>query len=458
VLRRPPEMTSDTPAELRQRGALWLAFLGTFFFASYGLANWAAGLRPVVGTVVFGWERDIPFLPWTIVPYWSIDFIYVAALLTARSRGELDILARRLLAAQLIAVSCFLLYPLRYSFDRPATSGIFGSMFALLDAFDQPYNQAPSLHIALLVVLWGHYRNRVRGSMRRLLLAVCAMIAVSVLTTRQHHFIDIPTGAWLGWLCTWLFPVAGRPMATRVRLASDPIRCRIGLRYALLCVGTGFFALALGGAWLWALWAAASFAIVAAAYLLLGPAAFQKQTDGSMSTAALWLLGPYLIGAWANSRWWTRRIALYNRVSARVALGRIPSRRELAGQAPDAVVDLSAELPFLAPVRHYQNIPMLDLVAARPEDVEEGCLAIEAAQRRGTVLVCCALGFSRSATVAAAWLIRSGQARSVEEAIAKIRAARPPVVLGSIHTHALQAWHDRYRSCPASNDRCAPTG
>src|SRR5438552_8932886 len=51
----------------------WLAFLGPFFFVTYGFATWLTAQRPHVGAIVFEWEHAIPFLSWTIVPYWSID-------------------------------------------------------------------------------------------------------------------------------------------------------------------------------------------------------------------------------------------------------------------------------------------------------------------------------------------------------------------------------------------------
>ena len=62
----------------------------------------------------------------------------------------------------------------------------------------------------------------------------------------------------------------------------------------------------------------------------------------------------------------------------------------------------------------------------------------EELQRQGPLLVCCALGYSRSATLVAAWLLQSGRADSVEQAIAMIRAARPRIVLGDAQRKALQ--------------------
>ena len=65
--------------------------------------------------------------------------------------------ARRLLTAQIVAVVCFILFPLKFTFQQPETHGLAGFLFAALTSFDKPFNQAPSLHIALLVILWRLY-------------------------------------------------------------------------------------------------------------------------------------------------------------------------------------------------------------------------------------------------------------------------------------------------------------
>src|SRR5690349_14572946 len=69
----------------------WLAFLTPFFFLTYRFANVAAGMRQHVPSVVFGWERYIPFVPWTIVPYWSTDLLYGLSLFMCTTRRELGI-------------------------------------------------------------------------------------------------------------------------------------------------------------------------------------------------------------------------------------------------------------------------------------------------------------------------------------------------------------------------------
>ena len=140
-----------------RRAFLWLAFLAPFFYLTYGAANAIAARRHDVPSIVFAWEHHIPFLDWTIVPYWSINVFYGLSLFVCATRAELDAHARRLLTAQLVAVVCFILFPLKFTFQQPETHGVAGVLFAALTSFDKPFNQAPSLHIALLVILWRLY-------------------------------------------------------------------------------------------------------------------------------------------------------------------------------------------------------------------------------------------------------------------------------------------------------------
>jgi protein-tyrosine phosphatase len=102
------------------------------------------------------------------------------------------------------------------------------------------------------------------------------------------------------------------------------------------------------------------------------------------------------------------------------------------------VLDLSAELPVLLPGKVYRSLPLLDLVTPDTEACRQGAELIEQLHRHGPLLVCCALGYSRSATLVAAWLLQSGRASSVEQAIELIRAARPQIVLGEAQRLALQ--------------------
>ena len=105
------------------RAIAWLVFLGPFFYLTYGLANWLAASRVDVPSIVFAWETHIPFLAWTIIPYWSINALLWSVAFRLRDEAELDSHVRRLLTAQLVAVVCFILFPLRSRFSsRRATA------------------------------------------------------------------------------------------------------------------------------------------------------------------------------------------------------------------------------------------------------------------------------------------------------------------------------------------------
>ncbi|MDK2123553.1 phosphatase PAP2/dual specificity phosphatase family protein [Parachitinimonas caeni] len=419
-----------------RRGLLWLCLLGPFFYLSYGGANWLASQRTNVPSVMFDWERQIPFLAWTILPYWTENLFYAGSLLSCRDRQEVDNLGRRLLTAQLVAVSCFLLFPLAYSQQHPPVSGWPAFFFEALESFDKPFNQAPSLHVALAVILWHHYRSRLTRWLQWPLLAWFVLIASSVLTTWQHHFIDIPTGALLGWFCLWLWPDSGHSPWQQRATGSAGQRHQLAALYLLgACVFAALATHQTGWGW-WLLWPALSLLLVAGNYLWMGANGFQKADNGRMSLAARWLFAPYLLGAWINARLWTRRRPHADLVADGVWLGRIPDQQELAQAPYREVIDLCAELPAAAGEVTVTSLPTLDLIPPTPLLLAHAAEAIEAAQSRGPVLVCCALGYSRSAAAICTWLLRSGRASDIDAATRMLRTARP-VVLRPAHLNAI---------------------
>lgn len=415
----------------------WLLVLGPFFFLSYGYANSMAAARAVTEAVFFEWEHRIPFVPWTILPYWSIDLLYGLSFLYCRDRRAVDRHALRLLTAQCVSVACFLLFPLRFAFERPDAGGLPGTLFDLLAGFDQPYNQAPSLHISLLVIIWVRFALGVGAGWRWLVHLWALAIAVSVLTTYQHHFIDVPTGALAGLFCLWLWPDRGPSPLTGWRAAADRRRQRLAAVYlggALLLAAP---AIVFGGVAWWLCWPAVALTIVAFCYHGPGAAGFQK-IGGRHSVAVRGLLAPYIAGAWLNSRLWTRARPQADEVVDGVWLGRMPGAAAMQAGGFSTLVDLCAELPApRGPWRHV-GLPWLDLVVPAPAALLQAAQAIDAAQAAGgKLLVCCALGYSRSAAAVAAWLMVSGRAADADQAIALVRRARPDVVLGPMWRDAL---------------------
>jgi len=416
------------------RAIAWLAGCGAFFYVSYPTANWLASLRAHVPVVVFDWERAIPFLPWTIVPYWTTNLFYALSFFVCRDRAELDSHGRRLVTAQVVAVACFIAFPLQMSFIKPATSGAFGFLFEVLGGFDKPFNQAPSLHVALTVILFDLYARVLPRWVLPIFAGWSVLVAVSTLTTWQHHFIDLPTGLLLGLLCLWLWPARGDHRATW-RLAQDTRRRTLAVCYVAGAAALAAVAALLGGTGLWLIWPALSLAAVALAYLAIGPGLFAKSEDGRIDIAAQLLLAPYLAGAWINSRLWTWHEARSVAIADGVLLGRFPSAADCTEVA--SVVDLTAELSRPRGPTRWTSVPMLDLVAPDAAALRRAAEAIEEARRHGPVLVCCALGYGRSAAAVAVWLVRTGRMSDLDAALGHLRVKRPRLALGAAQRQAV---------------------
>lgn len=184
-----------------RRSAASLATLSLVFGLAYWLCNRFTSARTDIGLGVFDWERAIPFMAWTIVPYLSIGVFFAASFFIGRDPSELDRHVKRLALVLALSIACYLLYPLRFTFERPATDGVFGLLFAGLSAFDLPYNRAPSLHISVLLILWVRFAPRLQGWPRLALHFWFTLIGISVLTTYQHHVIDVAGGLVAGALC-----------------------------------------------------------------------------------------------------------------------------------------------------------------------------------------------------------------------------------------------------------------
>lgn len=444
------------------RAACWLAFLGPFFFLSYGFANWWTTRLPQVDSFWFAWEKQIPFLPWTILPYMSIDAFYAASLFICTSRAELDTHARRLLAATLISVCGFLLFPMQFAFVRPETSGFNGFWFELLNGFDKPYNQAPSLHVSLLMLLWARYARHLRGWPLWLLHGWFLLIGISIFTTYQHHVIDGVWGVLVGVICFYLFPepepgTASIPARLPLwplfplmqRAHPDGMRrndlARLYFGGALFCWATAMFWQ--GRGWL-LLWPLLALLLVSLAYARLDVAVFQKR-HGRLSVAAQVLLAPFRLGCWYSSRWFSRNDAPMVEVAPGLCIGRAPGGSDWRSGAPGAVLDLTAEFNAsrAALALPYASVPMLDLVVPGLAQLQLAVAQVNRLQagladgggNAGPLLVHCALGYSRSALVAAAWLLENGRAsgqvvgitpaQEVASAVAQVRAVRAKIVL-----------------------------
>lgn len=211
--------TQHEPVGLRLASAMVL-LLGGLFFSVYLSCNHLTSLRTGVGSFYFAWERHLPVVPWMILPYWSMDLFFVIAIFACRNRAQLWRHSQRVCLAIVLSAAGFLLFPLRFAFPRPQVEGGWGVAYQLLFGLDGPYNQAPSLHISLLMLVslilipalarqaWPRPLVQL-GQMALVLWFV--LIGLSTLFTYQHHCIDLIAGAAVGWACFWAVPEPRRP-------------------------------------------------------------------------------------------------------------------------------------------------------------------------------------------------------------------------------------------------------
>jgi membrane-associated phospholipid phosphatase len=417
-------------------------FLSLLFVVVYTACNHITALRSDIMQLNFPWEAAIPFMPALILPYLSLDLFFIAAPFLMRDDRELKTYSRRIAAVTLIAAFCFLLFPMKFVFLRPHVDGFIGMLFNEFRAIDLPFNEFPSLHIALTVLVGNAYLRHTRGLLRALLALWFVLILISVVPTYQHHIIDVLGGILLAAMAIRIFPADPAPAGRNLRIAAY---YAIGLAVLLT------FAVAFRPWGLLLLWPSASLALIVAAYLGAGAAVYRK-LNGRLSISTWLWLWPVLLGQRLSLRHYARQCDPWNPLTGRIFIGRqlsAPDARRASAAGVIAVLDLTCEFsepPAFRSLR-YLSLPTLDLTAPSPSLLEQALAFIDRESEIGIVYIHCKAGYSRTAAVAGAWLLHSGQVASAAEAIARIKQARPACI---IRPEARAAVESLARSGPAA--------
>ncbi len=443
---RHPLFFTEERRRLFPRALFWAVFCSAYFMIVYGWCNNFTHARYLAGEHIpsfyFDWEKRIPLIPIFIIPYMSIDLFFFASPFLCTDLGELRTHGKRLLLAITFAGVCFVVFPLRYGFVRPEVGGVFGPIFKFLHGFDRPYNLAPSLHIALRSLIWIVYVRHTRAILRWSSRVWFLLIGLSTLFVMQHHVIDLVSGQLLAMLCFYAIPDPVDPAEAKL-FQEKPRNLRVAAAY-LAVLGAILVAGVMMRRWGWIMiWPAFAMAMMSLAYLGWGVQVFHKQRGRVPITSRL-LLGPYYVGA-AVSWMWFRSREPWQAVTPNVLIGRWLNREEsqrLLDQGASAVLDLSAEYPLPQGLSHLQycNIQILDMTPPTNEQLTAAVEFIDGHARSGNVFIACAMGYSRSATIAAAYLLYCGRCQTVDEALATIRASRSGIRIRSRNERALREY------------------
>src|SRR5262245_28850681 len=117
----PPTAHTSLASPPQPRGAAACAMMAVsiVFCAAYATANLLTHSRADIGAAVFAWERTIPFIDWTIVPYLSLLPFFALSFFLCRDRRELRCHTVRVLGVLALSLACYALWPLRFTFERP---------------------------------------------------------------------------------------------------------------------------------------------------------------------------------------------------------------------------------------------------------------------------------------------------------------------------------------------------
>lgn len=175
-----------------------LAYYGTRFFTAGRIHYDISG----------GLDDKIPFVPWTIVIYWGC-YAYWIVNYVIGCRQEKEKAFRFMSAdflAKLVCLLCFMVFPTTNI--RPAIEGnsIWDGFVRILYRVDAADNLFPSIHCLTSQFCFIAVRDndRISGWYRAASLFITVSICISVLTTKQHVWIDVIAGILLAEI-SWLF-------------------------------------------------------------------------------------------------------------------------------------------------------------------------------------------------------------------------------------------------------------
>jgi membrane-associated phospholipid phosphatase len=195
----------------------WFILIAGYFAAGYLAINRFNLGRPNPIDLAFGFEREIPLVPFFITGY---ILVYASVILIPFILTDVEDW-RRAVVSTLAAMTCaylfFLLFPIHMELRPPAPEGP-GLWEALTRGYffiDPPSNCFPSLHVTYpmlgTLLVWRHHRV-----WRWIYVAMTAIVALSVVLVRQHYVADVIGGFVNATLWFWLTVRYGGKLCARV--------------------------------------------------------------------------------------------------------------------------------------------------------------------------------------------------------------------------------------------------
>lgn len=157
---------------------------------------------------LFGIDRVIPFVPWTVLIYVSEYFFFIAVFFVCKDMENVNKYFYSFLAVQTFSCLIFFFFPTIFPRDLfPVPEGthpIIDGIWFWLRSADAATNCFPSLHVSTVYLSAYIFLDEQREKFP-LFFAWGMAIALSTLPTKQHYFVDIVAGWLLSVLAYWFF-------------------------------------------------------------------------------------------------------------------------------------------------------------------------------------------------------------------------------------------------------------
>lgn len=382
------DININSLASIKER-SVWVVYLGLLFFFLYGSANQFALLTSPHASIVFEWEKQIPFLDIFIIPYMSSDFMFIIALMISQTRFELKVLATRITFLILVSCLIFIFFPLSSSFSKPDNVQ-FQFLFDVLKA-DLSFNQMPSLHISLAIVLFDAFLHTIKNKMINIFLFIWIIaICFSTLLVYQHHFIDIPTGALLAIITMIVIPYSKSINITQ--RFTTPRGLKMGLYYIALSIILILLAFYFNSSLSYL------FVYFASSTLLVSIAYAFGISEVIVEKKYFVIMLPYFIANHISWLYFKNRLPLYNQIDSNIYFGRMPTKKEyqkLQDIGIKVFINLANDLKFNIYYTSNKNTNFLDMTIQDPLLLEEIYQYIKENKNK-KIFIHCKFGLSRT--------------------------------------------------------------
>lgn len=390
----------DSQSTLKER-FVWLLYLGIVFFLLYGSVNQYALITQTDNSFFMQWERNIPFIESFIIPYMSSDILFIIAFLLPQTRISLKVLALRSFVTIVISVLIFALLPLKFTFEKPIVDNF---LFKMLE-MDLPYNQMPSLHVSLAVILWFSMKNNIQSKLIKLVLFIWLILVVlSTLLVYQHHFIDIPTGLLLGVLIVYLINEKRENYFTKS--FTTPRNIKIAFYYLILSII--FMILSFKLSSIICLYLFLSIFSLTAIYSF-GLNNFLISKNPYINILQKIFFLPYFIGSHLSWIYYKKKIPFISKFNENIYFGRQADKDEykkLKEMGIKKIINLCPELQFNKTNILEKKYNFLDLTMQSPKNILEVIKEIENSNDK--IYIHCKLGMSRTILVISSYMLYKG--------------------------------------------------